>query len=79
MQFDLIKKFVLKIFYAVNEKNYEFKGRTIRYLFKNCKATNLCVVFSAFPQQGQMPGYNYVKTLWNRGGVMTLSLFVMIW
>lgn len=68
MQIDLIKKIVLKIFYAVNEKKYKFKGRTIRYLFKNCKATNLCVVFSAFPQQGQMPGYNYVKTLWNRGG-----------
>lgn len=68
MKNERLRAFIWKTFYALNEQKYEIDGHTIRYLFRNNRSNRLCVVFSAFPQKGKMPGYNYVKTLWNGGG-----------
>lgn len=56
------------MFYAIHERKFKYKGHTIRYMVKNCKSKNLCVVFSAFPQKGVLPGYNMIRTLWNNQG-----------
>lgn len=68
MSMKKIKDYLWKLFYLIHEKHFTFKEHTVNYLFKDCKSDKLCVVFSAFPLKGTMPGYNYVRTLWNRGG-----------
>lgn len=74
MSMKKINAYLWKLFYFINEKHFTFKGHTVNYLFKDCKSDKLCVVFSAFPLKGTMPGYNYVRTLWNRGGVNLLYI-----
>lgn len=69
-----IKACLWKLFYLIYEKRFTYKGHTIKYLFKDCKSDKLCIVFSAFPLKGTMPGYNYVRTLWKRGGINLLYI-----
>lgn len=63
-----------KLFYAIHERKFEYNGHKIKYMFKNCKSNNLCVVFSAFPKKGSLPGYNMIRSLWNRDGVNLLYI-----
>ena len=69
-----IKSCFWKLFFLIHEKKFIYNGHEIKYLYKDCKSDKLCIVFSAFPQKGNMPGYNYVRSLWNRGGVNLLYI-----
>ena len=62
-----LKTLYWKLFYAVHERTFKYKGHKVRYMFRNRKREILCVVFSAFPPKGSLPGYNMIRTLWNSG------------
>lgn len=65
---NIIYRIVYSIFYMIYEKKYhkDIEGHNLSYIFKDNHSKNLCVVFSAFPKPGNMPGYDLIKSLWRR-------------
>ena len=53
-----------KIKSLLNEKQFEFEGRTIKYILEtNKKSGDLIVIFSGIPRPGVRARYNYMRTL----------------
>lgn len=61
-----LKSIVLRISFALKEKEYKSKENTIHYLYYPYKGSkHLCVIFSGFAGHEVRARYNYIRTLKN--------------
>lgn len=58
-----IRHYFIVFFIRLTEKKYYFNGHTVKYIYKDNKKSDLCVVFSGFPEFGKKAEYNYKRTL----------------
>ena len=57
------RHFFITFIIKITEKNFKFAGHKVKYIYEDNKKSNLCIVFSGFPELGKKAEYNYKRTL----------------
>ena len=60
-----IRHLLIALVIKITEKKFNFAGHSVKYIYEDNKKSNLCVVFSGFPELGKKAEYNYKRTLHN--------------